>query len=485
MKILFIQQDVFKRLGVMILSALLKKNGHQCGIVIDELEGDLIGKIKSINPDIIGFSLTSPRASWMKDLAKKIKSEFKKPILVGGPHPTFFPQIINEDFIDIVCIGEGEYAILELLDKMQNGEDITKIKNIWVKEKGKVYKNPVRGLIEDLDSMPYADRSIYKKYPLLRNRNSDVFMATRGCPYNCTFCFNKKYNELYKGKGKVLRRRSVNNLVEEIKAEIKINKSVNSVTFYDDTFILGPKEWFKEFYRVYKQDINLPFSITARADLINEETIRMLKMAGCNAIRFGIESANPHLREKVLRKQITNEQIMNAAKIIRNNKIHLQVYSILGIPGEDLDTALETYELSYNIHPQNAWCSLMQPYPGTEIMEIAKQQNLISDGYNFESLDPSYFSSIPLNIKNKKEIYNLQKLFQFGNVLRIPRSVMKYLIKLPQNKLFDLIFKINYGLGVKKIDNFTWKYVFLVAWHSKNFFKGKKKEKEELKKYSD
>ena len=147
MKILFIQQDVFKCLGTMILSAILKKNGYKCDILIDTLEKDLMEKIKSINPDIIGFSIVAARWSWMKVLAKKIKSEFKMPILIGGPHPTFFPEIINEDFIDIICIGEGEYAILELLNKLKKGEDITKIKNLWIKEKTKIYKNPIRDLI--------------------------------------------------------------------------------------------------------------------------------------------------------------------------------------------------------------------------------------------------------------------------------------------------------------------------------------------------
>jgi len=209
MKILFIQHDVFKNYGTMILSAILKKNGHKCDTVIDCLEKDLMKKIKSINPDIIGFSITSPRYSWTKDSAKRIKSEFRKPIVVGGPHPTFVPVIINEDFIDIVCRGEGEDAIVELLDKLENGEDITKIRNLWVKKRDKIYKNPIRNLIENLDSIPYADRDLYRKYSLLRNQNIDVFMTSRGCPYNCAFCLNKRYNELYKSKGKVLRRRSI------------------------------------------------------------------------------------------------------------------------------------------------------------------------------------------------------------------------------------------------------------------------------------
>ncbi|UCD07815.1 MAG: B12-binding domain-containing radical SAM protein [Candidatus Aenigmatarchaeota archaeon] len=471
MKILFIQQDVFKNYGIMMLSAILKKNGHECDILIDCLEKDLTCKIKSIKPYIIGFSITTTRYSWMIDLAKMVKSKFKIPILVGGPHPTFFPEIINEDFIDIVCIGEGEYAILELLDKLENGEDINNIKNLWVKEGRKIFRNQIRNLIEDLDSLPYADRDLYKKYTLLRNQNTDVFMASRGCPYNCTFCFNKRYNNLYRGKGKILRRRSILSLINEIKRIVSNNRNVNYLIFLDDTFILGPRNWFIEFLTKYKHEIGLPFSITARADLVDEEIIKILKEAGCNSIRMGIESANPYLREKVLKKEITNKQIEYATKVIKNNKIKLQLYNILGTPGETLDTALETYELSYKLHPHYAWCSLMQPYPGTEIMEIAKEQKLIREDYGFEDLDNSYFSTLPLNITNKKEIVNLQKLFQFGNVFRIPKSLIKILIKLPYNRIFELIFKINYAIGIKRMDNLSWNYVFRVSMHSKGYFR--------------
>ena len=476
MKILFIQHDMFKNYGIMILSAILKKNGHKCDTVIDCLEKDLMKKIKSINPDIIGFSITSPKYSWMKDSAKRIKSEFRKPIVVGGPHPTFVPEIINEDFIDIVCRGEGENAIIELLDKLENGEDITKIRNLWVKKRGKIYKNPIMNLIEDLDSIPYADRGLYRKYSLLRNQNIDVFMASRGCPYHCAFCFNKRYNELYKGKGKVLRRRSVPSLINEIKKAISSNRKVNYLVFCDDTFILGPRSWFNEFLRKYKQEIDLPFSVTVKASLVDQDIIRRLKAAGCNSVRLGIESANSYLREKVLKKGITNEQIANAAKIIRNNKIKLQVYNILGTPGETLDTALETYELSYRLHPQHAWCSLIQPYPGTEIMKVAREQNLIREDFSLDELDSSYFSTLPLCIGNKREIVNLQKLYELGNALRIPKRVMKHLIKVPSNGLFELIFKINYAIGIKRMDNLSWSYVFKVAMHSKGYFKRHKNQ---------
>ena len=341
MKILYIQQDVFESYGVMVLSAILKKNGHECDVLVDALEKDLLGKIKSLNPDIIGFSITSARYAWLKNLAKKIKLEIKKPIVVGGPHPTFFPELINKDFVDFVCIGEGEEAILELLNKLEKGEDTTKIRNIWAKKEGKIFKNPLRNLIEDLDSLPFADRNLYTKYSFFKNHLQAVFMTGRGCPYNCTFCFNKKYRELYNGKGLVYRKRSVSNVIKELKEAIH-NDRIKFVFFNDDTFTIGPREWFKEFSEQYKQEINVPFSIMARANLVDDEKIKWLKAAGCNSIRIGLESANPYLRSEILKKGITNEQVINAIKLMKKYRIKLQIFNMLGVPGETLDTALET-----------------------------------------------------------------------------------------------------------------------------------------------
>lgn len=473
MKILFIQQDVFENYGVMILSSILKYKGHNCNLIVEALEKKPIRSIVDYKPDLICFSIPSARANWMKATAKRIKSILNVPIVVGGPHPTFFPEIIENPAIDIVCIGEGEQAIVELVDNLEKKKDITKIKNLWVKKGSKIHKNTIRNLIENLDTIPPADRFLYMKYSYFRNKNTDIVMATRGCPYNCTFCFNKKYNELYKGKGSVVRKHSVSRVISEIKNCMAKKKNVNHLYFYDDTFFLGPKEWFDEFFVRYKQEINLPFSITMRANLINEDIIRKLKGVKCTTIRMGIESANSYLREKVLKKGITNEQILNASRLIKKYGIMLQVYNIIGVPGETIETALETYELSKKIHPTYAWCSLMQPYPGTEIAEIAKKENLIEKTFNIDSLDNSYFNTLPLNFKDKKQMVALQRIFQVGNAFRIPKDLMRLLIKIPPNILFDQVFKINYGLSVKKMDNLSWMNLIKTAYFSTNYFSKK------------
>lgn len=475
MHILFIQKDIFESYGVMLLSAVLKKEGHRVDVLVDNLESAIINKIKRKKPNIVAFSVTSARYSWLKRIASEIRSFSNIKIVVGGPHTTFFPEVINEDFVDIICVGEGEIALTELLKNLELGRDITNIKNLYIKENDKVYKNEVRNLIEDLDSLPFAERHIYDAYPLFRMQRTAIMLSGRGCPYRCTFCFNKKYNELYRGKGKLIRKRSVSNLIKEMKLILSEKKHIDYFLFHDDTFIVGSQEWLDEFLSEYKKHIDKPFGINARANLINEGLVKKLKTVGCVSIRLGIESANPYIRETFLKKGITNEEIEYATNIIKKYKIKLQLFNILGSPEETIETALETYEMARQIHPEHAWCSLLAPYPGTEIAEVSLQKGLLPRDYDFSCLENSYFDSIPLSIENKDKIMNLQKLFQAGNLLRIPTPVMRFIIKLPSNILFEQIFKINYALGVKRMDNLSWLYLLKAAFYSKDYIKRRDK----------
>lgn len=470
MKVLFIQRDPFVKFGITILSSILKKNFHECDILVENLEKDITKKVHAINPDIIAFSITTNEYSWMSEIGQKIRKKFKKLIICGGPYPTFYQEVINEDYLDAICIGEGEGAILDLVNILERGEDITRINNLIVKKDGQLYRNEIRPLISDLDLLPLSDISIYYRYNFFKNQKSGYILTGRGCPYQCTFCFNKSYNEMYKGKGKIIRRRQVSEVIKEIKILIKEVRNIEHINFLDDTFILS-KSWLNEFLERYKIEIDLPFSCTARANLINEDIVQKLKDANCFSIRLGVESANESLRNTVLKKGITNEQIIKSTGIIKKYGIKLQIYNMLGTPGETLETAFETLELNKKIRPTYAWCSLLQPYPKTEVFEYAAKNNYFNKDYNFKNLENSYFMVTPIQLKNKKEIYNLQKIFSISVFLQLPVNLVKVLIKLPFTRVYELVFKVNYAIGILRIDNLSFWQIIKTAIYSKNYFK--------------
>jgi len=459
MKVLFLQKDIHGRLAVMLLAAILEKEGHQCDVLVGDLERNMVKKALEINPDIIAFTITTGEHLWMNQIGKKLREQFDKFIICGGSHPTFYPEVINEDYLDAICMGEGEGAIVEFVNSIANGKDIIGIRNLIVKKNGELHKNEIRPLIEDLDSLPFANRTIYDKYNIYRDpynalSGKGVMLTSRGCPFHCAFCLNivhyKPYVELYGGK--VFRRRSALNIIKELRTMKKHNPQLNFISFTDDIFTLPPKTWIFEFLELYKNEINIPYTIQTRVDLLDEEIVKKLKESNCISVIIGVESGNDFLRNTILKKGITKKQILRATSLIKTHHIKLQIFNMLGTPGETLETALETYELNRKIKPTFAWCAFLNPYPGTELYEYAITHNYLDKTLDFKKFGYLYFfTGTPVKIKNKREIYHLLKLFNFGVIFNLPPNVMKFLIKLPFTKLYDLIFGVSYFFGILRI----------------------------------
>jgi len=216
--------------GMGILSAFIKKSGHlaECLYVNEDMQDDFIlASIGKCHPDLIAFSVVTHQWAQVKKYAALIKTKFQAPIICGGAHPTFNPkEVISDPSINLACVGEGEYPLKDLLDRLNTGEDLSSIPNIWAKnDQGDVFENEPRPLIKDLDTIPFADRSILPFQEIIDSCNTEpVIMASRGCPYNCTFCSNSAYKAIYKGKGSWVRQRSPENVIEEIR---QINKDYN------------------------------------------------------------------------------------------------------------------------------------------------------------------------------------------------------------------------------------------------------------------
>jgi radical SAM superfamily enzyme YgiQ (UPF0313 family) len=259
--------------------------------------------------------------------------------------------------------------------------------------------------------------------------------------------------KLYKGKGTYVRRRSVDNVIEEIKA-VRKKYPLRTITFTDDIFILDTK-WLDEFFKKYSDEVGIPYVCYIRADLINEKIVRGLKESGCWAVCWGIESGNEYLRNAILKKRVTQVRILRTARLLKKYGIKMSVYNILGLPGETLDNALETLLLNIKIKVDWPWCSIFQPYPGTELTEYAKKKGYLDEGFSIDSLKPVYFTKSMLNQENICELENLQKLFYF--LVKFPSLIpfAKHLIKLPLGKFFEILFIFSYAYrwkGLNKLD---------------------------------
>lgn len=466
-KIIFVQDVLFDYHGIEVLSALLKKNGHDVDVFITDAEKeDLLEYLKREKPDVIAFSISSTDYSWAEKIAGRIKKQMKALIVFGGPHPTYFPEFIKRPFADIICIGEGEYATLELMNAIERGEDYSRIRNLWVKKGRRVIKNPLRNLIEDLDELPIPDRKIYFKYKFLRETPVKRFAPSRGCPYNCTYCYNQCYKQLYRGKGTYTRYRSPAHVIEEMKM-VRDCATMEAVSIVSDTFTTY-KKWMADFLELYKKEIGLPFYCQARYNEIDEDTVRKLREAGCNYVALGVESGNPRVRNLILKKNITNEQIIEGSRLIKKYGLKLLTFNMFCLPTETLEEALDTVRINAKIRADVMSSTILQPTPGTQIFDF-----IFDNGLFEHDVEPyriaGHYEDSPIRNPEKRDIMNLHKLAYLG--VRFPASIplLKMAIKLPPNPIFNLIFKLTLLIRYKESRSYSWIEMVRVGWNLRKF----------------
>lgn len=460
--LLIVQKSSFPSFGVMSISAVLKKNGFSCDLILASEEKDLKKAILEKNPLLLGFPTITGEHKWVLEMAQKAKNEGILTIL-GGPHPTYYPEVINQKGVDIIVRGEAEYAILELISALKTKKDYTKIKNLWVKKDGQIFKNEMRPLIYDLDSLPTFDREIYYKYSFLRKASVKQFLTGRGCPYACTFCANNLLRKIYQKKGKYLRRRSPEKVIGEMK-EVRQKYGMRTLSFTDDNFASDPI-WLSEFLPRYKKEIGLPFMCNLTANLVTDKLIRDLKKAGCYGVSMGIETGNEKLRMEILKKHISNQEILQAGKIIKKHGLLLKTYNILCLPGETLENAFETILLNAAIKPDHTSCSLLQPYPKYEITEYAIKNGYLPPNFGVDDVYDSIYKDSPIRLKDKKEISNLQTFFFL--TVKYPKMIplVKFLIKFPPNRLYKFFSELLYGFYMSKVHKLTLSDMIRYALH--------------------
>ena len=392
MKILFYYRGI-EYLGIEYLMSYLKMKGHQVALLFDPGLDDnlfvklkfmkrfnqypyLIERAKEFNPDIMAFSFPTNLYPFINEVLPLFKRELSVPVIAGGPHPTALPEyVLQNKNIDMICVGEGEEAFAELLDRMEKGLDIYDTKNIWFKKDGEIIKNDLRDLIQDIDKLPFPEKDQFYEYGCFSD-NLEV-MTGRGCPFRCTFCNIHFQRKLTKGKGKFLRRRSVANVMQELKAHLK-RYDVKYITFHDDTFTINP-DWVEEFAELYRKEVNLPFYCFAYPTTVNKEMISLLKSANCMQIFMGMESGDPNIRKNILKRPMSDERIISSAEIIKDSGVRLQISAIFGFPSENAESMWKTVNLVEKVKPDLVTGYIFYPFPQTELFNYAVESGYLGD----------------------------------------------------------------------------------------------------------
>jgi len=354
--------------GLASISALLKKHGFTSISLIHIDSESALPKWQSyINkhkPDILGIYSTTEQFPYIKKLIENIHKDIFT--ICGGPHPTCNPMCIKDlSRLDAVCIGEGEYPMLELTTALKHGRDHLKIKNLWFRDRSRILKNDTRLFTETLDVLPFEDRELFRlqqsidRYGLGQVR----VMTSRGCPYHCTYCANKHIGSSQPGQ--YFRLRPVGHIMDELLA-LNQKYRFDEVFFDDDIFMADPATR-KEFCKRYKEDIGKPFVFCGHIDRCSEEMLKDLKNAGGRRIDFGIESGNEGLRRKILKRNMTNEKIIHITKIAKRVGLQVKTLNMVGLPEETAEKHMDTVMLNRKIQPDVASIFVFYPYPGTEL----------------------------------------------------------------------------------------------------------------------
>ena len=427
--------------GVAQLSSCLKQAGHKTSLVhiFEEInQEDYVKLIHTHSPDIIAFSSISNLYPKIKQFAAWTKNNFDVPIIYGGPHPTLVPDgCMNTGLFDIICRGEGEQALVELCNALEKREKITEIKNLWVKTDNRIYKNPIRPLIEDLDSLPSLDYELFNYETLADATHFKrlVIMVGRGCPYNCTYCCNHAVRELYPNKKRYVRFRSVDKVISEIEYGLNKYPFLKEVRFFDDTLTIK-KSWFSEFAEKYKEKIGLPYSANDRVNHINEDIAELLRDSGCYFVELGIESGNERIREEVMQRGTSEERIINAFDLCRKYGIKTSAFNIIGVPGETFGSTLDTIKLNARAKPDWSYIFYFHPYIGTRLYDLCVEKRLLTNK-TFKTI----YEGPALNLES---ITEQETNFAF-NFFRPLIKLYKFYYRFPR-PVFNCLDKVTVGL---------------------------------------
>jgi anaerobic magnesium-protoporphyrin IX monomethyl ester cyclase len=423
-------------IGIRVLSSCLRRAGHHVECLFlppgrqEVRAGEkfrtayspkLLEKVwhHCADSQLVGISLMTNYFIRAVNLTEYLKGRnIKAPIIWGGVHPTVEPETCLQ-YADMVCIGEGEDALVELADNMKRGASYSGTRNIWVRTGQDIVRNTLRPLVQDLDGIPFPDYGgvdhflasedgLEKLTPdcmtrfegeRFRARPEGIYypvMTSRGCPFSCSYCCNSVYKRLYPGQ-KRLRWRSVENVIGELKMAANAIGRLGCVLMVDDNFTAQSEENLRKFCTQYRREIGVPFACQCSPLTINEEKMNILLDGGCAKIVMGVESASERIATMYNRGRFHSALPMALALIekYRSRMRFPPSYQfIIDNPYETLEETLQTLRMATDVKKpwDNPIYSLML-FPGTPLFEIAMKDGFVSnktaDVYGKDWLDQS------------------------------------------------------------------------------------------------
>lgn len=380
-------------LGLAYLHSVIEKAGYLIrtknynNVDINTAEKKIVAELESFNPDLLLiqiFTMNRVASYRIIQLAKKVRPHIK--IIVGGIHASIhYEQLLKNFGVHYVVIGEGEITVVELLNAITRGTSANGIRGVAYRDNGEIVKNPDRNLIENLDTIPFPKHELV----IGPDREMACILTSRGCPFKCSFCC------LHTISHRQFRKRSVNNVVDEVEYILKNFENIKVIQLADDTFTLDLQRAIDFCKEIIKRNIKVKFWCSARIKPASEELFELMEKAGFASIGFGLETGSEKLLESI-HKNIKRKDVIETFEMLKKRKIDIHTFLMVGFPGENSETVAETIDLIKRLQKikyfEFAGVARLWVYPNTEVYDVMRASGGIDDSYWLTDKDVPFFT---------------------------------------------------------------------------------------------
>ncbi len=434
-------------LGLAYIAAVLEKHQVPVRIIDAGVEGwtfeETARRIALESPGVVGVASMTMLSSNAVRLAQAIRALLPSTtIVVGGPYATSLTdEAMANDCFDVACVGEGEYTMLDLVEAIRNGNDLSTVQGIVFRRDGKLVRNPARPQIQDLDELPFPARHLLPLDQYVPQPNDGIYLpkfsmiTSRGCPYRCIFCEHSTYGVSYRSM-------SPRRIVDEME-ELVNRYGARDIAFVDSLFMVSRQRVLDIVDEILRRKLKVHWTCTIRANIADEETLRRMKSAGCWRTRIGVEAGNDEVL-KFIRKGVTKEQMRQVAQAADRLGLHPKGFFMIGHPTDTEATIRESIEFAKSLPLTDITVQFNTPMPGSEQWAIARDfGTLTTTDWSFFSFWEPVFVPHGLTVEKMLALYrdfyrsfyfrpiifwrHLKMLKGLGDIRRIGRGMAIFL----------------------------------------------------------
>ena len=450
--ITFIQPQAWMYSGLYFLAGAARAAGHRCTVCVSDRLEVIDAHLAAERPDVVGLSVMTGMHVRALELARHVRERFGVPILLGGPHPTYTPEVVEEPGVDAICRGDGEQPLVAVLDAIERGRAWDDVPGLWVKTPGGVIvRNPIGPMVADLDELPRCDFGIYDHVPAVRRTTIAHFYVGRGCHFACGYCHNAHWDELFGGLGPKVRWASPGRIVEEVR---ELLRHVPRVRF----ILLGAETWgldlafFDEALTRFAEAFDVPFGLNMRPELVREPQVAVLRRTRCYCVAFGVESGSLRIRRDLLGRPYRDEVPLRAARLLHEAGIPFRTFNILGHPTETREELFATVSLNQRMRTPFPYSTVLVPYPGTPIHALCVERDLLKDELRRGEYPTTILGLPGVESDHEELVTNLQCFFQTLVLHPWLEPLIRPLLELPPNPLFRAWFLLQYGVQAIRLE---------------------------------